>query len=50
MTLRRLWLMADARRRDEWDRVSWIVAAVVNQNRKRSDAVRPSDVNPMLQD
>ena len=48
MTLAVLKTMADGRRRDAWDRTSWLLAKIHNVNCSRAcDRIEPADCNPM---
>ena len=49
LTLRELIWMAEAKRRDEWDRLSVLIAVTINVTRTRkSDMVSPAQFNPFL--
>lgn len=47
LTLRELIAAADARRRDEWDRASQLLAVLINAHRKpEASPVHADDLNP----
>jgi hypothetical protein len=41
--------MTEARRRDEWDRVSLLVSEVANHNFTRKKPTHPRDFNPFVE-
>ena len=50
MTLRELVLMADARQREAWGRLSALLATIANDNRDpKKRAVSPDDFNPYVE-
>jgi hypothetical protein len=50
LTLRELVLMADARQREAWGRLSTLLATLANVNRDpRKKALSPDDFNPYVE-